>query len=126
MKNLSCFLFVAVACAGMVLFSAGCGAGKPPKEIAAGDIPTESQNLFAKATPELRELAGKALSALEAQDWAAAWVAFQALGERKDLTTEQRQFVASAVMTVGAEMQKASAQGDERAQAIQRMHSSSK
>ncbi|MBK9137306.1 MAG: hypothetical protein IPM17_00820 [Verrucomicrobia bacterium] len=113
----SCFL---------IGFGAGCGAGKPPKEIAATDIPTESRNLFAKAAPEVRELAGKALAALDAQDWATAWVTFQAIGQRQDLTPEQRQFVASAVMTLGAEMQKAGAQGDERAQAVQRMHTISK
>lgn len=126
MKQLLCPLLASVACAGLLLLSAGCGAGKPPKEIAAGDIPTESQTLFGKAPAEVKDLAGKALAALEAQDWAAAWVAFQALGERKDLSPEQREFVARAVMTVGAEMQQAGAQGDERAQAIQRLHSSSK
>jgi hypothetical protein len=110
----------------LLVLGAGCGKGQPPREIAATDIPKESRNLFAKAAPEMRELADKALAALEAQDWAAAWVTFQAIGERKDLTPEQRQFVASAVMSLGAEMQKAGAQGDERAQAIQRMHSISK
>lgn len=126
MKRHLARLLAALAGASLMLFLAGCGGSKPPKEVAATDLPTESQNLFAKASPELRELAGKAINALEAKDWATAWVAFQSLGERKDLTAEQRQFVASAIMSVGAEMEKASAQGDERAQAIQKMHSISK
>jgi hypothetical protein len=126
MKRYFSSLLTAVAVAGLMILSAGCGQSEQPKEITTGDIPTESQNLFAKAAPELKELATKAVAALQAQDWPAAWVAFQTMGERKDLTPEQRQFVASSIMTVGAEMQKASAQGDERAQAIQQLHSISK
>lgn len=116
----------AVVGATLLLGLSGCGRSEPPKEISTSDIPTESQNLFAKAAPEVKDLAGKAVAALQAQDWASAWVVFQALGERQDLTPEQREFVASSVMTIGAEMQKASAQGDERARAVQQLHSISK
>ncbi len=106
--------------------AAGCGRGKAPKEIPTADIPGEAGTLFAKAPPAVRELAAQATAALAAQDWSGAWVAFQALSERKDLTAEQRQFVASAIVSIGAELNKAGDQGDPHAAAARQMHRLSK
>jgi hypothetical protein len=104
----------------------GCGRSKPPKEIPTTEIPGEAGTLFAKAPPAVRELAAQATSALAAKDWSGAWTAFQALSERKDLTPEQQQFVASAIVSIGAELNKAGEQGDARAAAAQQMHRLSK
>jgi hypothetical protein len=113
-------------CLAVLALAAGCGRGKPPKAIATSDLPAESENVFAKAPAEVKELAGQAHAALAAQDWSGAWIAFQTLSERPDLTPEQRQFVASAIMTIGAEMSQAGEQGDTRAEAVQQMHRLSK
>jgi hypothetical protein len=126
MKTILRSILAGCLCLAMLAFAAGCGRGKPPKAIATSDLPTEAENVFAKAPAEVKELATQANAALAAQDWSGAWVAFQALSERPDLTPEQRQFVASAIMTIGAELQKAGEQGDTRAQAAQQIHRMSK
>jgi hypothetical protein len=109
-----------------LLAAPGCGRGKPPKEIPTAEIPGEAGTLFAKAPPAVREMVARATAALAAKDWSGAWVAFQALSERKDLTPEQQQFVASAIVSIGAELNKAGEQGDARAAAAQQMHRLSK
>jgi hypothetical protein len=118
---------VALAAAvSLLLLPVGCGRKAPPKDIAASDIPAESQSLFEKASPELKALAAKAGAAIQASDWPTAWALFQAMAERNDLTPEQQQLVASSIMSLGAEMQKASERGDERARELRQIHSSSK
>lgn len=109
-------------CLAVLAVAAGCGRGKPPKAIATSDLPAAAENVFAKAPVAVKELATQANAALAARDWSGAWIALQALSERQDLTPEQQQFVASAIMTVGAELQQAVEQGDTRAQAAQQMH----
>jgi hypothetical protein len=111
---------------GLLCLPTGCGRGKAPKEIPTTEIPGEAGVLFAKAPAPVKELAAQATAALAARDWSGAWVAFQALSERKDLTDEQRQFVASAIVSIGAELNKAGEQGDARAAAAQQMHRLSK
>lgn len=112
----------AVSLALNLLLLPGCGRGKAPKEIPTAEIPGEAGALFAKAPPAVREMVAQATAALAAQDWSGAWVTFQALNERKDLTPEQQQFVASAIVSIGAELNKAGEQGDARAAAAQQMH----
>lgn len=120
-------LFLAAGLALALLLSAtGCGRSRAPKPIPTTEIPGEAGTLFAKAPAPVKELAAQATAALAAQDWSSAWTAFQALSERKDLTDEQRQFVASAIVSIGAELQKAGDQGDARAAAAQQIHRLSK
>lgn len=119
-------LLTATACLGLLTLLLGCGRGAPPKAIATADIPEESQTLFGQAPAAVKELAANATAALVAQDWASAWVGFQTLSERKDLTREQREFVGSSIMAIGAEMQRATEQGDLRSEAAQQIHRISK
>ncbi len=126
MTHLPRFLMTAALAVTLLLGSAGCSRSRAPEAIAADDLPAESQNVFDRASGAVKRLADQAQAALAARDWTGAWHAFQALSERSDLTPEQRQFVASAVMTVGEEMQKAIAEGDARAEAARQMHRQSK
>lgn len=119
----------ALLVAGMTLAllgTPGCGRGKPPREIPTTEISGEAGTLFAKAPPAVREMVAQATAALAARDWSGAWVTFQALSERQDLTPEQQQFIASAIVSIGAELNKAGEQGDARAAAAQQMHRLSK
>lgn len=126
MKNLFSSLLVLALSSAVLLLAPGCGRGKAPKEIPTAEIPGEAGTLFARAPAPVKALVAQATTALAAQDWSGAWVAFQALSERQDLTPEQRQFVASAIVSVGAELNKAGEQGDARAAAAQQLHRLSK
>ncbi len=126
MKNPFRSLLVLGLSAAALLLAPGCGRARAPKEIPTAEIPGEAGTLFAKAPAPVKALVAQATTALAAQDWSGAWVAFQALGERKDLTDEQRQFVASAIVSIGAELNKAGEQGDARAAAARQIHRLSK
>ena len=111
---------------GLVLITSGCGRGSGPKAVARSDIPAQLDKLFTKAPDQVREVAAQAKRALGAGDLSGAWVALQALSESRDLTKEQQKFLAGAIVTLGAEIEKARQQGDESADEAQRMHRMSK
>jgi len=111
---------------GLALLASGCGRGSAPKAVARSDIPAQLDRLFAKAPDQAREVAAQARRALGAGDLSGAWVALQALSESQDLTKEQQKFLAGAIVALGAEIDKARQQGDERADEAQRMHRMSK
>ncbi|NLH74005.1 MAG: hypothetical protein GX456_13195 [Verrucomicrobia bacterium] len=121
------FVFaICLSVAMAILIAAGCGRGAAPKPVTGSEIPVQLDKLFGKAPEEARLLVGQAKSALRANDLSGAWVALQTLSEQKELTKEQRQFLASAIVTIGAEINKAGEQGDAQAQEMQRMHRLSK
>lgn len=119
-------LLVATVCLAGTLITGGCGRSGAPREVAVKDLPTESKGLFDQAAPDVKTLATGALTALEGKDWAAAWAAFQVLSERKDLTAAQREFVASSLVTVGAQMQKAGDAGDAKAESVRQAYRATK
>lgn len=94
--------------------------------MAVSDIPAQLDKLFANAPDSTKTLVRQAKSALAVNDLSGAWVALQSLSEEKNLSKQQKQFLASAIVTIGAEVNKASEQGDAQAQGIQRMHRLSK
>jgi hypothetical protein len=119
-------LSICFSVAMVILVAVGCGRGAAPKPVTTSEISARLDALFSKAPEETRLLVGQAKSALRANDLSGAWVALQTLSEQKQLTKEQRQFLASAIVTIGAEINKAGEQGDAQAREMQRMHRLSK
>lgn len=119
-------LFAVCLALAVALSMLGCGRGASPKPVAISSIPSQLDKLFSKAPEPVKSIANQAKGALAVNDLSGAWVALQALSERKDLTKDQQQFLGSAIVSMGAEIEKARQQGDERADDVQRFHRMSK
>jgi len=90
----------------------------PPPPLAAEQIPSEFDKVFKHAKPEVKELATRVVSALQAKDYPAAFAAVQSLSAAAGATRQQQSLVARAIITVYGLLQTAQAQGDEKAAAV--------
>jgi hypothetical protein len=113
--------FVVIAC--ILPLATGCGGGgRPPKELAPGEIPAAVESAFLNAGQEARQQAGELVAAVEAGDDSRAYIQLQALLNRSDLTTEQRDVVSRSMMSLGARLNEAAEAGDDSATRVMETH----
>ena len=106
---------------------AGCGPGPGlPKEVTSKEVESGVTEIFKTAKPEVRKLAEEVAEAIKKQDFTSAWDKLHTLGEQPGLTDPQKSFVASSTASVGAEVNKAEAAGDETAKQALEFHRANK
>ena len=118
--NNSKILHVFSALMFALLIGSGCDkSSTPPPALTAAEIPAAFEKAFAKAKPEIKQVATQVVTALQAKDYPNAFQGVQSLGALPSLTKQQANVISSALVTVNALMQEAQAQGDAKsAQAI--------
>jgi hypothetical protein len=110
-------------CIGLAwLFVLTCGVGcnrsgssTPPPALSAEELPGALEKAFAKAKPELKELAGLMAGAVRTRDYPNAYLGLQTLAGKPGLNKEQQRIMASALVTVNSLLQSAQSQGDAKA-----------
>ncbi len=118
-----------VCCLAVSLFAVtGCGErGAPqPKALTADQITGSVPEVFKGAPAEVAQLAADVVDAIGKQDFTTAWDKLQTLNASPGLSDAQKDFVASSIASVGAEVQKAEGSGDEAAQQALEFHRANK
>jgi hypothetical protein len=106
------YLLTSIAVLGPV----GCARDTgPPPPLAAEQIPAEMQKAFNNAVPEIKDVVGRIISALQNKDYPVAYRDVQDLCNLPGETREQRELAARALLTITGLLQTAQAQGDENA-----------
>jgi hypothetical protein len=114
-------------CGGLlVCFGAGCGSGGPPAPLALDQIPAAITKGFATAKPEHKELADRAVSALQAKETGKALLVIQGLCGVPELTKAQRAVATRALLALNEELQAAAARGDKEAAEFLRVRQANK
>jgi hypothetical protein len=119
---------LAVLLCGCLLgfLGAGCGSGGPPAPLALEQIPAAINKAFATAKPEHKELADRAVSALQGKETGKALLVIQGLCGVPELTKEQRAVATRAVLALNEELRAAAARGDKDAAEFLRMRQANK
>jgi hypothetical protein len=120
-------LSVGIATLG-ILAAAGCGADgdSRPAAVSAVQAPSTLKDAFKGASDEVRGQADAAGSALGGGDTPGAFFSLVNLSGRPDLTPEQREAAAAAMVAAKAKLAAAAAQGDARSREALEMYSSGK
>ncbi len=125
--NLNCAKRICLALGLAVGTACGCNRNAgPPPPLAAGEIPVAMERGFSKAAPDVKEVVGQVVSAVQSKDYPKAATVAQALSERPDLTSDQRLLVARAMLALNGLLQSAQAQGDADAAAALKFHQMTK
>lgn len=111
-RNTPALAAMALAALGLV----GCGSGevKPMETLTAEEAPKKIGEVFAGAPADARRAATELADSIQSQP-ADAFFGFQALSYRSDLTPEQSQVVAQAMLTAREKLAAAAANGDDAA-----------
>lgn len=124
MKSVSTFtLALALASA---LLAPGCSREKAPADITTAQIVAGAPEAFKGAPADVQKLAAEITDAIGKQDFPTAWDKLQSLNSQPNLTDAQKEFVASSITSVGAEVNKAEASGNEAAQEALKFHRANK
>lgn len=116
-----------LALAVLALTAAGCGRdAKLPEAISTQQVAAGVPEAFKGAKPEVQTLVSEIVDAIGKQDYPAAWDKLQTLNARPGLTDAQKEFVASSIASVGAEVNKAEESGNEAAQQALQFHRANK
>lgn len=119
--------FPALLAAGAILAFAGCGdSAKQPKAISTQQVVAGAPDAFKGAPAAVQTLAAEIVEAINKQDYPTAWDKLQTLNAQPGLTEPQKEFVASSISSVGAEVNKAEASGNEAAQEALKFHRANK
>lgn len=112
----------------VLLIAIGCGKHEvaPPEPIAVDQLPSVFQKTFASAKPEVKELSDKVVASVQAQDYSKAFLDLQALSASPNLTKEQSNVAAGAIMTVSDLMKTAISQGDQKSATTLRQYQMTK
>lgn len=111
--------------AGLLL--TGCSKRSEPLEpLALADIPAMATNLFESATEPVRTLAYQAVAQLQRKDPGNAWGLFSKLAGLPDLTKEQQQFAARALVAASDELTRQVEAGDQRATQLRQTYRANK
>ncbi|MBL9126232.1 MAG: hypothetical protein JNL97_01235 [Verrucomicrobiales bacterium] len=104
----------------------GCGKESLPPQVSTAQVVAGAPEMFKGAPADVQKLAAEAAEAIGKQDYPTAWDRLQTLNATPNLTDAQKEFVASSVAAVGAEMNKAEETGNEAAQEALRIHRANK
>lgn len=119
-------LRILVLAAAAATLSACEREAKQPEALTSEQITGSVPEVFKGADAESRQLAADVVDAIGKQDYATAWAKLQDLNARPNLTDAQKEFVASSIASVGAEVNKAEESGDEAAQEALQFHRANK
>lgn len=104
-----------LAAVGLTLIAclSGCGRGevKQVEALKAEEVPQKIEEAFATAPAEARQAATALATSIQSQP-ADAFFGLQALGYRPDLSPEQRQAAAQAMLAAREKLEAAAAAGD--------------
>lgn len=112
---------VACLCVALVA-AAACKKSSPPQAIPPDKAPAALQQAFAKAKPEVKQLADQVVAAMQNQEFAKAHVDIQGLCALPALTDEQRRVATACLLTLGEQLQTAQARGDAKAAEAVKLH----
>jgi len=94
----------------------GCNrSSPPPTPLTEQELPAALQKAFRTAKPEIKDLANAVVAAVQAQDFAKAFLTIQNLANRPGLTKEQASVTSRATLTVSGLLQTAGTKGDQKA-----------
>ncbi len=125
MRHLPVLFAVALALAIPTI--SGCDReARQPKALTTTEVSGGAPAAFKDAPPAVKQLVTELSDAIAKQDFTTAWERLQTLNARPGLTDAQKEFVASGITSVGAEMQKAETTGNEAAQETLRIHRANK
>ena len=102
----------------LLLLICGLGCSKdlpPPAALPADQFAAVFDKAFATAKAETKGLATEVVTAVQAQDYPKAFSQLQYLAAASGLNKEQRNVVASGLLTVNELLAKAQSQGDQKA-----------
>lgn len=113
--------------AGLLFAGAGCGEShKQPAAITTQQVAAGVPEAFKGAPAEVQTLVADIVKAIGEQDYPTAWDKLQTLNARPGLSDAQKEFVASSISSVGAEVNKAEESGNEAAQEALKIHRANK
>ena len=112
----------------MALFClTGCHkAWTPPPPLSEAEIPSDFQKTFAKASPEVKDVIGQAVAAIQSKDYPAAYTILQGVYHMPGVTQEERELASQTLLTLNGLMQTAESQGDQRAADFLRLQRATK
>ena len=117
---------IAATCLLANLFCVGCSSSSaPPESLTAEQLPGAMQQAFAKAKPDLKELANQAVAFVQNKNYSQAYAGLQDLSTRSGLTKNQASVISRALLTVNGLLQSAKSTGDpQAAQLLKQIHDS--
>jgi hypothetical protein len=98
----------------------------PPPPLAAEQIPSEFNKIFAKASQAAKELSTGVAEMVQRKNYPAAYDAVQALMALPDLSKDQQMIAARALLTINGLLQAAQSQGDQKAAEVLRVQRSNR
>ena len=99
-----------------VLISTGCGSDKYPTEMTLEDAPETIAEAFKdEKNPNIKAIATRATQLLKARNYTGAHGILKQLMTLPDLTPEQRDLIASGLIAVAENLNKAAEQGNAQA-----------
>jgi RNA polymerase-interacting CarD/CdnL/TRCF family regulator len=101
-------------------FLLGCGNEGPPPPLALDQVPSALTKAFSSGPSERKELADRAISALQNKEVGKALMVVEGLARVPDLNKEQRAVVSRVLLTLNQELQAAEARGDKEAAEVLR------
>ena len=109
------FVAVRLTVVGLTVIAclSGCGPAevKQVEALKVEQVPQKMEEAFATAPPEARQAATELAASIQTQP-ADAFFGLQALGYRSDLSPEQRQAAAQAMLAAREKLEAAAAAGD--------------
>lgn len=90
----------------------GCRKSGPPEALSPDRAATELTSSFAKSKPELKEIATRAVAALQAGRYPEASALLMQLSQSTELAAPQRELATRAMIGVNQLLQAAQAKGD--------------
>lgn len=118
-----------VSCVWLLALLATVGCNKsnsPPLPLSVEQLPAAMEKAFAKAKPELKDLAAQVVSSVQTNAYAKAYQELQSLSSVPDMTREQFSVIGRAMITVNLLLQSAAAKGDENAAEAVKVYRSQK
>jgi len=99
-----------------VLISTGCGSDKYPTEMSLEDVPDTIAEAFKdEKNANIKAMATRATQLLKSRNYTGAHGTLKQLMSLPDLTAEQRDLIASGLMSVAENLNKAAEQGNAQA-----------
>ena len=108
------------------LGSNGCQKQAGPPTLTPEEIAPAVQKSFLDAKPDAKALAAELADSIQHKDYPKAFLQSQDLGDRQDLSSDQRQASARAGMLVMQQLAAAAANGDQQAAEILKAYRASK
>jgi hypothetical protein len=107
---------VALAAVLGLTFGVGCNRpSPPPTPLSVEELPAALEKAFAKAKPEIKDLATQVVASVQARDYSKAFLTIQNLASRPGLTKDQASVTGRATLTVNSLLQAAETKGDKQA-----------